>query len=59
MYYLNSRYYDPETGRFVNADDVSLIGKVPTKLTDKNLYVYCDNNNVIRKDAGGFLGDST
>ena len=38
MYYLNSRYYDPETGRFVNADDVSLIGKVPTKLTDKNLY---------------------
>ena len=53
MYYLNSRYYDPETGRFVNADDVSLIGKVPTKLTDKNLYVYCDNNNVIRKDTGG------
>ncbi|MDB7997056.1 hypothetical protein PND85_00330 [[Eubacterium] siraeum] len=20
MYYLNSRYYDPQTGRFINAD---------------------------------------
>lgn len=53
MYYLNSRYYDPETGRFVNADDVSLIGKVPSKLTDKNLYVYCDNNSIIRIDSEG------
>ena len=25
MYYLNSRYYDPETGRFVNADDVEVL----------------------------------
>ncbi len=26
FYYLNSRYYDPETGRFINADDVSYLG---------------------------------
>ena len=26
LYYLQSRYYDPETGRFINADDV--IGQI-------------------------------
>ena len=26
-----------------------------TTLTDKNLYAYCDNNPVVRKDAGGAL----
>ena len=25
MYYLQSRYYDSQIGRFVNADDVSLL----------------------------------
>lgn len=26
MYYLQSRYYDPEVGRFINCDDVNYIG---------------------------------
>ena len=26
FYYLNSRYYDPAIGRFINPDDVSLLG---------------------------------
>ena len=25
LYYLNSRYYDPSIGRFINADDISYI----------------------------------
>ncbi|MBO5103343.1 MAG: hypothetical protein J6C13_04570 [Clostridia bacterium] len=27
MYYLNSRYYDPRTGRFINADDISVLSE--------------------------------
>jgi len=23
LYYLNSRYYDPETGRFINMDEIN------------------------------------
>ena len=51
-YYLNSRYYDPEVCRFVNADDVEVI-KVEDDLSDKNLYSYCDNNPVTRYDESG------
>lgn len=53
MYYLNSRYYDPETGRFVNADDVEFVGGSPIILTDRNLYAYCENNPIHKKDGQG------
>ena len=53
FYYLNSRYYDAKVCRFVNADDASTLTATPTGLTDKNLYSYCDNNPVMRKDDGG------
>ena len=46
-------YYDPETGRFVNADDPALTLVSPTATFDKNLYAYCDNNPVMRADNGG------
>lgn len=26
LYYLQSRYYDPHTGRFINADDIAFLG---------------------------------
>ncbi len=52
-YYLNSRYYDPVTGRFLNADTTSVLTATPMALTDKNLYAYCDNNPVMRVDDGG------
>jgi RHS repeat-associated protein len=54
MYYLQSRYYDPEIRRFINADDVDVL-KAQDDLYDKNLYAYCDNNPVIRKDKYGNL----
>lgn len=44
MYRLDSRYYDPLIGRFLNADNISLLTESLTALTDKNLYNYCDNN---------------
>ena len=43
LYYLNSRYYDPETGRFVNADGV--LGE-NQDLLGYNLFAYCSNNPV-------------
>ena len=53
MYYLQSRYYDPATARFINVDDISIITATPAALTDKNLFAYCDNNPVVRIDQGG------
>ena len=53
LYYLNSRYYDANTGRFISPDDASVIGATPEALTDKNLYTYCDNNPVMRQDEDG------
>lgn len=53
MYYLQNRYYDSKICRFINADEVSVIGATPTALTDKNLFAYCDNNPVMRIDEDG------
>ena len=47
-YYLQSRYYEPEMRRFINADDILL-----AKLTDNNLFAYCENNPVNSKDPSG------
>ena len=46
-----SRYYDPETGRFINADDVSYID--PETVNGLNLYAYCGNNPVMYTDSAG------
>ncbi len=53
LYYLQSRYYNPEWGRFVNADAIGVVTVTAMDLTDKNLYAYCDNNPVIRADDEG------
>lgn len=53
FYYLQSRYYDPEICRFINADNISTILSTPGELTDFNLYAYCDNNPVMRTDENG------
>ena len=45
LYYLQSRYYDPEVGRFLNAD--SLLGG-NTGAASYNLFAYCGNNPVVR-----------
>lgn len=50
FYYLQSRYYDPAIGRFVNADDrLSL----QTGFFDMNQFAYCCNNPVNMQDQTG------
>ena len=51
LYYLNSRYYDPSVGRFINADDISYIQ--PTDINGLNLFAYCGNNPVMFIDSSG------
>ena len=53
MYYLQSRYYDPNTCRFISPDTAAVLTATPMALTDKNLYAYCDNNPVNRVDGDG------
>ena len=48
LYYLNSRYYDPEVGRFINADE-----QLNKDVMGCNLYAYCGNNPVTRSDEKG------
>ena len=57
LYYLQSRYYDPETGRFINADDVSYLD--PETIHGLNLYAYCLNNPVMYVDPVGHFAIST
>ena len=52
MYYLQSRYYDPVVGRFVNADDIDYLGYT-TGLLSYNLFTYCDNNPLNHSDKEG------
>ena len=52
LYYLNSRYYDPETARFLTEDTVR--GEVGDPLS-LNLYTYCLNNPVMRIDPDGHM----
>ena len=50
MYYLQSRYYDPEVGRFLNLDIV-LYWKSSLGF---NLFCYCNNSPVIYADHSGY-----
>ena len=54
LYYLQSRYYDPEIGRFINADDVGLLG-ANSDFASYNMFAYCGNNPVGRVDVTGEL----
>jgi len=51
LYYLEARYYDPDTGRFISQDSIDFI--VPNHLTGLNLYAYCNNNPVMYIDSTG------
>ena len=53
LYYLESRYYNPELGRMMSVDSLSVLGMSKTTLNDKNLYNYCDGNPVGRVDESG------
>ena len=51
LYYLQSRYYNPLVGRFLNAD-----GYITTNVTEPltyNMFAYCGNNPVMFSDPSG------
>jgi RHS repeat-associated protein len=52
LVYLRSRYYDPETGRFISRDSFAGFDTAPQTL---NRYVYTGNNPVNRIDPSGRL----
>ena len=51
LYYLKSRYYDPELGRFITIDDITYLD--PETINGLNLYAYCGNNPIMRTDENG------
>ena len=50
FYYLQSRYYDPEICRFINADSYASSGQ---GILGHNAFIYCSNSPVIYIDATG------
>ena len=55
LYYLQSRYYNANVGRFVNGDDAEYLG-TGQKSVDSNLFVYCNNTPTNAIDSSGNLG---
>ena len=53
MYYLNSRYYDPQICRFINADEPAMLLNSASTVGGANLYSYCNNNPIMYTDGTG------
>ena len=51
LYYLQTRYYDPEVGRFITIDGIEYLD--PENINGLNLYAYCGNNPVMFTDPNG------
>ena len=51
LYFLKSRYYDPEVGRFLNMDAIQYAD--PESVNGLNLYAYCGDNPVMGYDPEG------
>lgn len=52
LYYLRSRYYNPEWGRFISSDDAI---DITMPLFGANIYSYCINSPVMHTDSDGNL----
>ena len=51
FYYVSSRYYDPEIGRWINADNQ--IAGIGGEVLGYNLFAYCTNNPINMSDPSG------
>ena len=54
LYYLGSRFYSPQLGRFLNADDINFVG-IGSSPISCNIFTYCNNNPVMRVDPLGTI----
>ena len=52
LYYLQSRYYNPNICRFISADSISYLGADGAPVS-YNLFTYCGNNPVNKYDPSG------
>ncbi len=55
LYYLQTRYYDPVTGRFLNADTIF---DPNVAFSSYNLFAYCENNPVRMSDPTGNVSEA-
>ena len=55
FYYLQSRYYDPSVGRFLNADEPILLCHLYVDTFSESLYTYCGNNPIENEDFSGYV----
>jgi RHS repeat-associated protein len=56
LYYLQTRYYNPEIGRFINADALVSTGQ---GLLGNNMFAYCGNNPLSFRDDSGNIPTPT
>jgi len=54
LYYLQSRYYDSEWGRFINTDNTGILTQADDKLLITTLFSYCLNNPINMIDIDGY-----
>ncbi|MBQ9414101.1 MAG: hypothetical protein IJU16_03120 [Clostridia bacterium] len=52
LYYLQSRYYNPVWGRFINADKYCTTGAY---IIEGNMYAYCVNDPAVYSDPSGMM----
>ena len=58
LYYLQSRYYSPKIGRFINTDDTQIAIATMGTILGANLFSYCINNPINYNDIFGYLPNS-
>ena len=57
LFWCNSRYYNPEWGRWISPDSIEYLD--PSSINGLNLYAYCGNDPVNKYDPSGCFAIST
>lgn len=55
LYYLKSRYYDPNLQRFINSDEAVSTGQ---GFIGTNTFAYCGNDPITRRDVSGCVWET-
>ncbi|MBZ9686142.1 RHS repeat-associated core domain-containing protein [Clostridium estertheticum] len=54
LYYLQSRYYNADWGRFINGDNIAVLQLIQGQLLGANLFAYCVSNPIMNSDLSGY-----